>query len=110
MQKLAVELCEAFQLLPQPEFGELFRKLPLHCQKRGVQRGQHGGGVDLRILPTIPQSTLGEMKGIVREGFLTGKRTKEITLIYLCYDINNSLGQICGLTHQGVFLQIFKPP
>ncbi len=31
------------------------------------------------LIVTIPQSTLGEMKGIVREGFLTGKRTKEIT-------------------------------
>lgn len=34
---------------------------------------------NIGLIVTIPQASLGEMKNIVREGFMTGKRTKDIT-------------------------------
>lgn len=34
---------------------------------------------NIGLIVTMPQSSLGQMKDIVREGFLTGKRTKDIT-------------------------------
>lgn len=34
---------------------------------------------NIGLIVTIPQASLGQMKNIVREGFMTGKRTKDIT-------------------------------
>lgn len=43
------------------------------------------------LIVTIPQDTLGDMKKIVREGFITGKPTKDITnAIQRRYDISRS--------------------
>ena len=99
MEKDLVELVTKFGLRKKLEsFANMNRKLTIREWKRAVKATL---GIDIMedyyngeffkraleewidhnigLIVTMPQSSLGQMKDIVREGFLTGKRTKDIT-------------------------------